>query len=206
MVPPKEPGGAWRFMAGAVGGGAVREDRVIPRFAKGDRLWVKETVKLISVGPAARLGIAYMADGETPDVQFFDPPERPKALKLTQQTPSIYMPRWASRLTLTVTDVRVERLQAISEADAIAEGLRWRPVLEAWSASDSDSWPTWRSPIRSYAGLWNHINGSGSWNANPWIVAVSFTPELRNIDSPMPRPADGLQRSTSLASARSKQK
>jgi hypothetical protein len=73
--------------------------------------------------------------------------------------PSIHMPRWASRITLRVTKVRVERLQEISEADALAEGV----LLEFYDDSRD-----------AYADLWEHINGPGSWDANPWVWVVGF--------------------------------
>lgn len=176
------------------------------RFQKGDRLWVKETTKLISVGPSSRFGLAYMADEEVPEVHFFDPVERPKALKLTKQTPSIYMPRWASRLTLTVTDVRVQRLQDISEEDAIAEGATERPNCSGvgdresgwcmdWSRVGQPSkWATDRKTLQerdvclatarhAFWNLFDKINDLGTWNANPWVVALTFIVERRNIDT-----------------------
>lgn len=73
--------------------------------------------------------------------------------------PSIHMPRAASRITLEVTAVRVERLQDISEADALAEGVYTDPACPAYDA---------------YAQLWDEINGSDSWEANPWVWVVEF--------------------------------
>ncbi len=78
--------------------------------------------------------------------------------------PSIFMPRWASRITLEVTEVRVERLQDISEADAIAEG-----VLPTGNAS---KWID--DPRLAYRALWESINGAGSWDMNPWVWVVGF--------------------------------
>lgn len=83
--------------------------------------------------------------------------------------PSIHMPRWASRLTLEITEVRVERLQGISGDDILAEGvghpigteLRYGHVTEAWN----------RARFRS---LWESINGAGAWDANPWVWVVGF--------------------------------
>lgn len=77
--------------------------------------------------------------------------------------PSIHMPRWASRITLEVTGVRVERLQDISEADAVAEGVK-----------NSLHLPGGRFATENYAHLWWTINGDGSWEANPWVWAVEF--------------------------------
>jgi len=85
--------------------------------------------------------------------------------------PSIHMPRWASRITLKITDVRVERLQDISEPDALAEGIvatyggYGLPEGEHFHAVD---------PRQSYWSLWEAINGPGSVEANPWVWAVAF--------------------------------
>jgi len=81
-----------------------------------------------------------------------------------RSVPSIHMPRWASRITLEVTGVRVERLQDISEADAMAEGA-------PWAACGS---PQEGSQKAGYARLWESINGPGSWDANPWVWVVEF--------------------------------
>lgn len=75
--------------------------------------------------------------------------------------PSIHMPRWASRITLEITDVRVERLQDISEADSIAEGVIHNPLLATNSRE-------------SFMHLWGRINGPRSWDANPWVWAITF--------------------------------
>jgi hypothetical protein len=82
--------------------------------------------------------------------------------------PSIHMPRAASRITLEITGVRVERLQDISGADALAEGItlhlnhRNKPRYNICG------------PVQTYRDLWEEINGPGSWEANPWVWAVSF--------------------------------
>jgi hypothetical protein len=103
------------------------------------------------------------------------------------------MPRWASRLTLTVTDVRVERLQDCSEADAEAEGVERVDYqgAQAWKSyetyPDGSRHPHSSVPNRlariSYRELWNSINGAGAWEQNPWVVALTFTVEQRNIDA-----------------------
>jgi hypothetical protein len=77
----------------------------------------------------------------------------------SQWKPSIHMPRWASRITLEVVSVRVERLQDISRVDAIAEGC-----------CDPDS----STPKLAFEMLWQSINGPGSWEANPWVWVVEF--------------------------------
>lgn len=97
--------------------------------------------------------------------------------------PSIHMPRWASRITLEVTGVRVERLQDISEADAKSEGVvreygRDVPAamgggVETWrNYLEPDAWLT--SARSSYRSLWESINGTGSWAANPCVWVVEF--------------------------------
>lgn len=99
--------------------------------------------------------------------------------------PSIHMPRWASRLTLTVTEARRQRLHELTEADAVAEGI-------AISESDDDGGQWWsvdglptqhRSAGEAYAALWDHLHGPGQWTTNPEIVALTFTVHYRNIDA-----------------------
>jgi hypothetical protein len=89
-------------------------------------------------------------------------------------TPSIHMPRWASRLTLAITDVRVERLQDISEADAIAEGLSHvDDGCSEWGImGNAGSWS--EDPRVAYRALWESINGPGSWDLNPWVWVLAF--------------------------------
>lgn len=83
-------------------------------------------------------------------------------------TPSIHMPRWASRLTLEITGMRVERLQDISEADAAAEGVATR-APDAISPASLDA-----DPSNQFRWLWESINGPGSWAADPWVWVVEF--------------------------------
>lgn len=156
----------------------------------GDRLWVRESHQRFDKGTcdqhvwfvAGRNGNAYVAR-ERPEIDQDQPwplDASGPAGGAVYSVPSIHMPRWASRLTLAITEVRVERLQDIGEADAIAEGLiRNLPPLEGWRAMESDSWPIFTNPVRSYAGLWNHINGKGAWAANPWVWALTFRVEPR---------------------------
>lgn len=84
--------------------------------------------------------------------------------------PSIHMPRWASRLTLNVTDVRVERLQIISRGDAMQEGCPHPNMQDG------------PNPVDWFRGVWSDINGPGAWDQNPWVVAYTFTVKKRNID------------------------
>lgn len=86
--------------------------------------------------------------------------------------PSIHLPRWASRITLEVTGVRVERLQDISEEDARAEGIS-KTHLGEWGDLDGNK-VTGRPWAHSFFIVWNEINGRESWDANPWVWVVEF--------------------------------
>ena len=139
--------------------------------AIGDRLWVRETHAYVgSVDPGWLL---YRANGyENECIRHgFDRPFPPEN-KVTWR-PSIFMHRKVSRLTLTVTDVRVQRLHDISEADAKAEGPHQH---EEWP---DNYYTTWRG---AFAALWNSINGRDAWDANPWVAAYTFTAQHGNID------------------------
>ena len=100
----------------------------------------------------------------------------------------IHMPRWASRLTLTVTEVRVQRLQEISEADVVAEGCQLDQYYHDTTADGSNPHMVkidagrWQSPRAWYHQLWNSLHGPGAWDANPWVVAISFKTHKCNID------------------------
>lgn len=139
----------------------------------GDSLWVKETWRLqrFSYADADRdFGqFQFRADwgGDPSKVQWKSP---------------IFMPRLASRILLEVTDVRVERLQDISEADAKAEGVEIE-VFESTECSNgcagyvdyaSKFANFFQSPIESYQSLWESINGHESWSANPFVWVVEF--------------------------------
>jgi hypothetical protein len=78
--------------------------------------------------------------------------------------PSIFMPRWASRILLEITAIRVERLQSISGPDCWAEGI-------AYAGWDPERYG---SVVECYRDLWESIHGPGSWNANPWVWVVEF--------------------------------
>ena len=138
----------------------------------GDRLWVRETFSgpdcmeataYNKAAPPSKWGrgsrIWYWADGNPPGGDW------------TRPRPSIHMPRWASRITLEVTGVQVERLQDITPADCVEEGYQSPPgtryAQEELAALD------W------YRDLWEQINGPGSWDANPWVWVISF----RRVDA-----------------------
>lgn len=138
-----------------------------PYGAPGDRLWVREAWKPHSL-------YAHLKPSEIPHSRIFYRADDAYAPSNTKWWPSIHMPRWASRITLRITDVRVERLNEISEADAEAEGIR-EPSLgdEVWFGFLG--LPRATCPAKTaFAGLWADVNGAQSWAANPWVWVVAF--------------------------------
>lgn len=135
-----------------------------PAFGVGDLLWVREAI-------APR----YFDDGK-PAYRADWTPGAAEVAKEPRWTPSIHMPRWASRITLNVTGVKVERLQDISEDDAIAEGIAPNPVqVGTWiDYPEGSSAAGWINPRGSFRSLWESIHKPGSWEANPWVAAISF--------------------------------
>lgn len=136
-----------------------------PYGVPGDELWVRETFCAWSGGKTDGgeewdlvegrlppenfhgLDISYKADGKNSPDRWRSP---------------IFMPRWASRISLRITDVRVQRLQEISEEDAIAEGAQCA------------GFPAATTNVGAFAGGWNKISGPGSWESNPWVWAITF--------------------------------
>lgn len=160
---------------------------------RGDRLWVRETFQTaMSDGGPCWL---YRANSDRVYPEFDGPDEGAGPSFNYDRYPAnysawaadveahgpwrspIHMPRWASRLTLTVTDVRVQRLQEISDEDAVAEGCAG--VLGP-NPDFPDEWDP--APQEQFRGLWNAINGAGAWDANPWVAAYTFAVERDNID------------------------
>ena len=156
-------------------------------YAPGDRLYVREAfighyAYEVNEYPPRGWGnkpIWFPADGPVPEKhagQFWH-----------RARPSIHMPRWASRLTLIVTDVRVQRLQEISEADAVAEGAE---IAKGVHGPDggvmvrTDKAYMTVTPYRWFRELWNSIHGHEAWDQNPWVAAISFRVIRANIDSP----------------------
>jgi hypothetical protein len=170
----------WRPVFDKVAGCNVGERAALircPYGQPGDRLWVRER------GWIARSGLAFLPyvgneenKGPTsPDGTPYKP------------CPSIHMPRWASRILLEITGVRVERLQAISEADAMTEGARCfndiprgplsHPMahLCRWSMESPTSTDQCLStPQMAFANYINKVNGDGTWETNPWVWVVEF--------------------------------
>ena len=131
----------------------------------GDRLWVRESFSGVHDYDSGHDGRPW-----PPSAWFQDDPiwywadGNPEHGDWTRPRPSIHMPRWASRILLDVTDVRVQRLQDISEGDARAEGVT--PL-----AGPDDLPGVWTG---AFERLWDSINGAGAWLSNPWVWAVSF--------------------------------
>ena len=154
----------------------------------GDRLWVRETWRTATsldndspkrieercldagyLQPWAP--VQYEADGQRVNwlADFALPGQW--SIEPGKTRVSIHMPRWASRLTLEVTSVRVERLQDISEADAQAEGMTHELAFTAGFVTRADGRP---AAVRWFNALWERINGPDSWDANPWVWVVTF--------------------------------
>ncbi|WPM83115.1 hypothetical protein R5W60_21715 (plasmid) [Brucella pseudintermedia] len=192
-----------------------------PRISIGDRLYVREAWRVsrmhdqvaprdlkprtMTVFFEAGGSIANQdAPGDWKPAVWPEIGERPDWAGKFRQ--AMHMPRWASRITLEVTDVRIERLQDISEADAIAEGIyRVDPTEEEIASGectrddfvfiapgtrsgigitkeqrDRENWgPT---PQFAYGLLWDSINGPGAWKENPWVAAYTFRAISKNID------------------------
>nr|WKF58763.1 hypothetical protein HUO10_003264 [Paraburkholderia busanensis] len=143
----------------------------------GDRLYVRETWSTDFAAHYPYDRVWYAADDDRKnDIQIRDgvrgiySPESDEHVPFRWR-PSIHMPRSASRITLEVTGVRVERLQEISEEDAKAEG-----VAPAWLDVDGQTVNAYAKPTyrQGFARLWRDINGDDSWDANPWVWCVSF--------------------------------
>jgi hypothetical protein len=128
---------------------------------RGDRLWVREAFRFLEVHdhvPPRELSSGPLRYAAGP-LNEAGPHDGHLFGKLR---PGMFMPRWASRITLEVTDVRVERLNSISRGDAMAEGCPFQNMAQG---PDPRQW---------YADLWDQINGAGAWAANPWVWVVEF--------------------------------
>jgi len=172
---------------------------------KGDLLWVREAC---ATWTGSHRDVVYRAD-ET--AEGWSNLQHDARLGLWKIRSSIHMPRWAARLTLEVTGVRVQRLQDISEEDALAEGCEAHPFPGPWwqgymdvdgemihQQAVGDKPPDWmiepkrmrdmshldRSARSEFKAWWNGLNaGRGfGWDVNPWVCAVTFIPHLMNVD------------------------
>lgn len=144
-------------------GGDPQHSIAVP-YAAGDRLWVRETWNEYPEG------VDFAADLAEVSLKQAGPWRSP-----------IHLPRAYSRLTLTVTQVRVERLQMITADDATEEGVHDTDFYDRAEHKVSGGAPY--APERlAFADLWNSIHGPDAWDANPWVVALTFGVVERNID------------------------
>lgn len=158
----KKDEGKWRFTRNIDHlSGTVLGPIACPYGKPGDLLWVREAHAL-SANPGLKPW--YRLDhpeacGSGPRVDI-------------KWRPSIHMPRWASRITLEITRVRVQKLKAISDADAREEGIT--DYCGKWWDGSPVVCGNWSGPTMAYQGLWQSIHGPGSWEANPWAWVVEF--------------------------------
>lgn len=142
------------------------------KYRVGDLLWVRETWRALQRDDA--LAPRHLADDRFKITYEADPENRNPLWAFGRLRPSTHMPRWASRLTLEVTAVRVERLQDISEEDAVAEGSQEPSVREVTGARWSER--------GVFAAFWNSPHTPDAWEQNPWVAAITFVAHRRNVD------------------------
>lgn len=159
------------------GGKTIGEKPFIPPAMVGDRAWVRETWAETDL-PCGTPVVTYRAGGCIPIgrqreintdflINQWATSETPQPEKWQ---PSIHMPRWASRITLEITSVRVERLQDISIDDSFSEAspLLNPPFIPGCYAV------TERGPVKAFAKMWGSIYGEENWDANPWVWVIEF--------------------------------
>lgn len=144
----------------------------------GDRIWVRETFRVHSRATdvatlvyRASVRNSWTEQTHRVPVAVCNKPATPE-----KWTPSIHMPRWASRITLEITDVRVERLHSISERDALREGLFQLPASGRYCLQPGMQYfgMASHSAKEVYSWLWASIYGEESWAANPWVWVIEF--------------------------------
>jgi hypothetical protein len=149
-----------------------------PYGGPGDRLWIREEHYMFGQWfPINSDHTRWSFKVEKREGVKFD---RPEVVKTVRGGPvgwwkrnSLFMPRGACRLVLEITEVRVERLNDISEADAIAEGIKPLPHHPGrwWFEGSSLNFPSTRN---AYGALWDSINGPGEWAKNPWVWVIKY--------------------------------
>jgi hypothetical protein len=165
--------------------GAVCDERLLP-YSTGDLLWVKEAWRCSSwaADGATIMYRASQCDGCTTMTNRIPVKGRRRPLRVTKDwLPAGHMPRWVSRLTLELSDIRIQRLQEISASDALAAGPHYQAGPEVWTA-DGDHRSAPSNPRESFACYWDSVvarRGFG-WDVNPWVVAVTFEPHRQNVD------------------------
>ncbi|EOV2106221.1 hypothetical protein ACOD9E_005713 [Klebsiella pneumoniae] len=146
-----------------------------PFGAVGDRIWVRET--FCPVDDTQYDGEKWVDYRATPRYEASHPAgwdSAPNDAEALKWRPSIHMPRWASRILLEITDVRVERLNAISEEDARAEGIIDGGCLNCGEPEPCGCANPEPDATDAFAYLWQSIYGQENWNANPWVWVISF--------------------------------
>ncbi|MHC8399447.1 hypothetical protein ACYZTX_08130 [Pseudomonas sp. MDT1-17] len=174
--------GKWMASGPSPATGGTRQTRgwsACPYGKPGDRLWVRETLEVV-----AAWGVYYAASGPNSPEGYLDEKDM-RGIKLLERysdhhdvnlarrIPSIHMPRWASRLLLEITMVRVERLQDISPDQAFAEGVDGS-MCQQFLESSPTRFTCREAEIHGFSGLWESINGAGAWDTNPWVWVVEF--------------------------------
>lgn len=157
--------------------GEYFEKLACPYGVPSDRLWVKETHRFFDqvwAADAMESAVQYRADNEVRGCV-----DRKVIAKPTPANgdwkPSIFCTRQASRIDLEITDVRVERLNDISKADAITEGIETGEYgFKLYGELEKINQWTKADPVWSYQTLWESINGAGSWALSPWVWVISF--------------------------------
>ncbi|AXO73639.1 MULTISPECIES: hypothetical protein [Klebsiella pneumoniae complex] len=142
----------------------------------GDRIWVREAFRVHSRATDVAT-LVYKASERNSwteqtrrvPVAVCNKPATPE-----KWTPSLHMPRWASRILLEITNVRVERLNAISEEDARAEGIIDGGCLNCGEPEPCGCANPEPDATDAFAYLWQSVYGQESWNANPWVWVISF--------------------------------
>lgn len=161
-------------------------------YAPGDRLWVRETFCQSQTGHETAGAFNCFYRATDPDVEGVDDGDgysllnKDGSLK-SPWKPGIHMPRWASRITLNVTNVRVQRLQDVSEDDARAEGVGREFEIDVATFVRGSFDPEKASThYLGFKHTWNRIHGTSgykSWAANPWVIALTFRVHHGNIDA-----------------------
>jgi len=161
-------------LAGEVKAGDYRNCPLWP----GDQLWVREAIlpaplEMQSAPPRETLwNIAYR-DGQQL-VKLAPAAYNPTIYNYGRWTPSIHMPRWASRIDLLITGVRVERLNSISEQDARAEGITDGGCLNCGESEPCGCEHPKPDATDAFAYLWQSIYGDENWFSNPWVWVIEF--------------------------------
>ncbi|MEZ3980083.1 hypothetical protein QQX85_03565 [Klebsiella variicola] len=147
-----------------------------PFGAVGDRIWVREAFRVHSRATDVATLVYKASERNSWTEQTHRVPVAVCNKPATPEkwTPSLHMPRWASRILLEITDVRVERLNAISEEDARAEGIIDGGCLNCGEPEPCGCANPDPDATDAFAYLWQSIYGQASWNANPWVWVIEF--------------------------------